>query len=56
MIGIEEAIERGKLAGSMLYNRKGNCPDARRDQELRNLYLLAATSAASGQSTRSRRA
>ena len=30
MIGIEEAIERGKLAGAMLYNRKSNCPDALR--------------------------
>ena len=41
MIGLEEAIERAKLAGTMLYNRKSSCPDAIRDQELRNLYRLA---------------
>lgn len=41
MIDIEQAIERGKSGGAMLYNRKSNCPDDKRDQELRNLYELA---------------
>jgi predicted O-methyltransferase YrrM len=41
MIPVEEAIERAKQAGTMLYNRKANCPDAIREQELRNLYRLA---------------
>ena len=41
MIGIEEAIERGKQAGAMLYNRKSWIPEHLRDQELRNLYNLA---------------
>lgn len=41
MIGITEAIERAKEAGTMLYNRKAICPDDKRDQELRNLYRFA---------------
>lgn len=41
MIDVEQAIARGREAGTMLYNRKANCPDDKRDQELRNLYNLA---------------
>jgi len=41
MIDVDEAIARARAAGTMLYNAKGNCPNSKRDQELRNLYHWA---------------
>jgi len=41
MIPIDEAVQRAILTKSQIYNRKDNCPDDRRDAELRNLYNLA---------------
>lgn len=38
---IEEAVARAIDSGSMLYNRKSNCPQGERDAELRFLFKLA---------------
>lgn len=38
---LETAIARAIESGSMLYNRKQNCPDTERDRELRFIYHLA---------------
>ncbi len=38
---IEEGIRRAKESNAMLYNRKSNCPEDRRDIDLRFLYRLA---------------
>jgi predicted O-methyltransferase YrrM len=41
MTDIETAVQRAIVAGSQIYNRKTNCPDDKRDAELRYLYQLA---------------
>jgi len=41
MIPIDESVQRAIDLGSNIYNKKSNCPDDRRDAELRFLYELA---------------
>jgi predicted O-methyltransferase YrrM len=44
MTNIDEAVKRAIDCNAMLYNRKSNCPDDKRDAELKWLYHLAEIS------------